>query len=140
MAVKTYDPLQIIIVFGGFIIDGFADGTFVTIDFNNDLYTLKMGSQGDGTRSKSNDLSALITVTLQQTSPSNASFQGLKTADELRNAGIASFLMKDLLGNDLATAETAWIRKSPTNENAKESGTRAWPIETDNLTMLTLGH
>ena len=47
---KTYDPGQVIITFGPIILEGYADGTFVSIEQNEQSFALTVGSSGEGVR------------------------------------------------------------------------------------------
>lgn len=140
MAAKTYDPSQVAIIVGGFQITGFADGSFVTIARNADAFALYVGTDGEGTRAKSNNKSGRITLTLAQSSDSNAILSGIAAADELSNNGIVPVLIKDNSGVSLFAAETAWIVKSPDSEFGREVGTREWILETDNLAVFVGGN
>lgn len=140
MAVLTYDPDQISVIVGGQIMSGFGDGTFVSVDRNSDAFTLQMGATGAGTRSKSNNRSGRITVSLQQTSESNDALQAFATADELSNSGTFPVLVKDNQGRSLYAAEIAWVVKVPTGAYATENSNREWILETDNLEVFTGGN
>ena len=140
MAVKTYDPAQVAVIVGGFPITGFADGSFVTVERNADAFALYMGTDGEGTRAKSNNKSGRITITLAQSSDSNAILAGIAAADELRNAGVVPVMIKDNSGESLHVAETAWIVKVPNAEYGREIGTREWIIETDLLVSAVAGN
>lgn len=130
---KTYDPKLVVVIVGGVQITGFADGTFVTVRRNSDAWSLQMGVDGEGTRSKSNDKSGQIEIQLMQSSQSNVYLSNLALADELNNAGLVPAMVKDNGGSSLAVAEQAYIKKTPDGENAREAGPRTWVIETDNL-------
>jgi hypothetical protein len=138
--VLKYDPSNVCIIYAGAIISGYDDGTFVTIERNNDMWALKMGADGIGTRAKSSDKSGRVTVTLMQSSPSNDTLSGLAIADELSGAGAAPLLVRDGSGRTLATALTAWVVKLPAAEFGKEVGNRAWVFETDSLALFVGGN
>ncbi len=140
MSVKTYDPAQVSIIFAGFPIEGFADGTFIVVERRNPMWGLTIGADGPGARAKSNDKSGTITITLLQTSLSNDALSGVALADELSNDGVAPFMMKDLNGNTLLAAETAWISKVAPVEDGKEINGREWILETDDIQMLVGGN
>jgi hypothetical protein len=140
MAAKTYDPSQVAIIVGGFQITGFADGSFLTVARNADAFALYIGTDGEGTRAKSNNKSGRITLTLAQSSDSNAILSGIATADELSNNGIVPVLIKDNSGVSLYAAETAWIVKAPDSEFGREVGSREWILETDNLSVFVGGN
>lgn len=134
MALRIYDPKDVVITFGSAgEVTGFADGSFVSIEFNEDFYSLQIGSDGEGTRSKSNNLSARITITLMQDSPSNDDLSTILKADLEADAIADGIQVKDLNGTSLYIAEKAWIVRYPTSEFGREATGREWIIETDNL-------
>jgi hypothetical protein len=130
MALKTYDPKKISIIFFGIPLEGFADGTFVSATRSNDSFTKTSGADGIVSRSKSNDTGAEVTVTLAQTSTSNAILSGFMIADELKSAGAGPLIIKDSGGSTLFFAAAAWIRKPADITNAKEIENREWIFDT----------
>ncbi len=140
MGVKTYDPASLSIIFAGIPFEGFADGTIVTVARENPSFTMVTGSDGEGARAKSNDKSGTITVTLLQTSATNALLSELARLDELNGTGIAPIMVKDVSGTSVFQAETAWIEKPADAEFAREITNREWVFKTDNLDMLVGGN
>ncbi|HCU25438.1 MAG TPA: DUF3277 domain-containing protein [Deltaproteobacteria bacterium] len=133
MSAKTYDPKQIVLIVGGFQLSGYADGTFVNVDRNEDMYTLQIGADGEGVRSKSNNRSGTVTFSLLQSSASNEILSAFAKADELSNSGVFPLLIKDTSGTSIYAAEMAWIKKIASSEFGNEAGAREWAIETDRL-------
>lgn len=140
MAVKTYDPNQVSVIVGGKIISGFADGSYINVERNEQMFNLKVGVDGEGTRAKSNNKSGKITLTLMQSSSSNDDLSAFAAADELSNSGAVPVLVKDGSGTTLIAAATAWIQKYSNAEFGKEVLTRQWVLETDELIMLVGGN
>jgi hypothetical protein len=140
MSVKSYDPAKVTITFAGIIVEGYADGTFITAARNNPSFSLKVGSSGEGARAKSNDRSGIVTLTLQQSSASNDLLSAQAALDEASGDGIGSLLIKDLSGTTLCSAETAWIQKPADVEYAKEISDRQWVLETDILNIFAGGN
>lgn len=138
--VKTYDPKLVSIILGGKIISGIADGTFINVERAQQAFTLKVGAGGEGTRAKSNDKSGKITITLQQSSPSNDDLSAFAAADELTNAGVFPALIKDGSGRTVCAAATAWVQKLPNSEFAKEVSNRVWVVESDEIDILVGGN
>jgi len=137
---RTYDPKSVSIIVGGNIMTGLADGTFLTVERDEDAFALNIGSDGEGVRSKSNNFSGTFTLTIQQGSPSNDVLSAFAQADELSGSGVVSVLVKDNNGNSLHVAETAWVQKAADAEYARESGDREWVIRTDKLTTFVGGN
>lgn len=137
---KTYDPKQVQIIVGGIPLSGFADGSFVTVARAEDAWTMTVGADGEGTRSKSNNKSGQITVVLMQSSQSNQYLSNLILADEINNAGLVPTMVKDGSGSSLYMAEQSYVKKAPDSDFAKVAGTRTYVIETDNLQMFNGGN
>lgn len=133
---KTYDPKDYSLIIGGHIVEGFADGTFMTAARNNDTWALTMGADSEGARAKSNDKSGTYVFTLLQTSLSNTVLSGFHNADELNNGGQVPVLIKDNNGDTVIESATAWVRKPADVELGKEITNREWTVETDNMSML----
>lgn len=133
MAVKTYNFKEVFLVINGKHIQGFSDGSSITVERNSDGFTYQKNVDGGGTRSQSNDKSGRITFSLAQSSASNDILSAIAQLDELTSAGTMAVLVKDNLGRSLHTCETGWIVKIPNAEYGMESSGREWIIETDNL-------
>lgn len=140
MAVKTYNPADVIITFAGVVIDGFEDGTFLTIGRNNDSFADGTGSDGEGWRAKSNDKSGIATLTLLQMSASNDALSAIHALDEASGDGIGPLLVKDNSGRSLYSAETAWLQKPADGEFARTKSSREWVIKTDDLDIFVGGN
>ena len=88
-AIRTYNPGRVVITVNGFDVTGYADGTFVTIALASDGVTTQVGADGEVARAINTDQRVDITLTLQQTSPTNDFLSGLYTADVLTCGGVA---------------------------------------------------
>jgi len=137
---KEYDVDEVDIIVFGKKLTGAADGTKVKVGRNARTFTLKVGSGGEGTRSKSNDKSGYIEVSLMASSDDNAFLTGIMLADEVANAGVVPVLVKDKSGADLHQASNAFIEGPPDAEYATEVGTRTWRFLTDDLDMALNGN
>nr|MDO8118665.1 DUF3277 family protein [Candidatus Sigynarchaeota archaeon] len=137
---STYDPAQVFVTYGGFTIQGFADGSMITVERNEQAYNLYIGSDGEGARSKSNNKSAVITIRLMQTSDSNDVITAFAKADEITNSGSVPFMVKDGNGRTLLIAENAWVQKLPSVEFGKEALEREWKLESDSVEMFVGGN
>jgi hypothetical protein len=129
----TYDPLQIVVIFRGIQISGYADGTFVKVERSEDTWSDQVGADGEMTRVRSRNRSGLITVTLVAGSPTNQLLAAVQQEDENFSTGVGSVMVKDLNGLDLHTGESAWLVKPPDAEYKKEAGEREWRIRVKDL-------
>lgn len=133
MGVKRYNARDVLVIVGGAPMEGFADGEFVVVERNEDSFSLVVGADGEGARAASNNKSGKLTLTLLQTSKSNAVLAALNQADELTGSGVFPVLVKDNNGADLHEASTAWIAKPAPAPYGKTISNRQWVIETDSL-------
>lgn len=133
MALRSYNAKEVSMIIAGNIVSGYADGSYLTVDRNEDSFTLSVGADGEGVRSKTNNKSGRFTFTVQQGAAINDVLSGLYIADELSGTGVFSVLVKDNQGASLHAAETAWVVKPAAAEYSKEVGSREWILETDNL-------
>lgn len=133
MTVSTYQPDFVTVAFNGVPITGFAPGSFVNAVRNNDTWNISVGSGGDATRAKSGDKSGRVTITLLGSSKSNAALSAMAKIDERLGTQVAPLQVKDLSGDDLVFAGTAWIVKPPDIEKSNEETNREWVFETDDL-------
>jgi hypothetical protein len=140
MAVKTYDPKSVQVIIGGVQISGFADGTFLSIERDEDAFTKVTGADGETSRAKSNNKAGMFTLTLQQTSASNDVLTGFALADELNNDGVVPVLIKDNLGTTTVFTANGWVRRLPTAEFAKEITNREWTLDLADMTYFVGGN
>ena len=141
--VKAYGPDEVTIVFGAIpISSGYADGDFCTVEFDEDAFSLQVGTDGEGARSKSNNRSATITISLMQTADANdlLSAQHQLDLNSAGGVGIVPLLIADRSGRSLYVAQKAWIQKMPGATFGREAGPREWVIRTNNLIAHTGGN
>ena len=133
--IKTYNPKEVTVTCGSHIVEGFADDSFITIEFNGDGITKKVGCDGEIARAVSPDDTAKVKIVLLQTSDSNAYFS--KKVDQDRDTGDGMFpiLIKDLKGGEVFSTEAAWVvKKSPLNRG-KDTNNREWELDTGSATL-----
>jgi hypothetical protein len=132
MSIETYNPKDISVVIGGFVLSGFADDK-VRVFREADAWDDEVGCDGDVVRFASNDKRGEIEITLLQTSSSNLTLSTLAKTDELSGAGTFPAIVQDSRGSDLHVAATAWVKKIPEAKYRKGVVSRVWRIRTDNL-------
>lgn len=131
---KDYDPLKVAIHIAGVAVEGFADGTFVTVNRNSQSWTGSSGAGGEHARAKSNDKSGTVELTLMQTSATNDRLSAFLLADENANgAGKFGFTLTDANGQTSVAALDMWVQQPPALEFGKELSDRVWTLETGNL-------
>ena len=128
--IKTYNPKEVTVACGSHIVTGYADDTFISIEANGDGITKKVGCDGEIVRAVSPDNTFKITLTLLQTSDSNAWFSQMCDRDRDTGDGMFPILSKDLKGGLVFSTEAAWCTKKASITRGKESSNREWEIDT----------
>jgi len=130
------------VAFAGVPAQGFADGDFLTITNETDAFTSVVGTDGEVSRSKTNDRRATVEIVLMCTSPTNDLFSAIHLADLAApgGAGVGALLVTDLNGSSLYTAGAAWIMKAPDVTYGREANERTWTLQVDKLIEFTGGN
>lgn len=145
MAVKTYNPKELTITLGGIpgfaahTVGGYADGTFVKVTLDQDQFTKVVGADGEVSRTKSNNYSGTIEVTLLQTSDSNDALSAISLLDRASNNGIIPVTVADLRGRTLVFSGATWVKKIADVEGAKEQTNRVWVLDCENVDIFVGG-
>lgn len=139
MATRTYDSKQVIITIGAHVVTGYAEDTFVNIEENGDGMSQTVGANGEVARSVSQNRTCNITLTLQQTSPSNDVLSALVDADRLTGDGLFSVAIADLRGSTVLTDSNSFIPKKAASGFGNAVGTREWTITTSNAPAYNVG-
>jgi len=138
--VFTYDPKQYTTIIGGKIIGGWADDDFVEIERDEDMWTKKVGVDGEVTRAKSNNKAGHVTIRIMQSSSSNDDLSALALADEATNAGAGPFLAKDASGRSVYASDFCWVKKFPKVVYKKGVAFYEWTIDTGTLDIFIGGN
>lgn len=126
---KHYDSDQYSCSFNGInLFEGTADGEWLTIEPEADDFGDVAGTDGEVTRSKSNDRRATLTLKLMQTSSVNALLSAINTIDKNApgGAGVGPFFVRDRQGRDVFSAEKAWIAVAPKVSLDRTPTSREW--------------
>lgn len=136
-ALQPYDSNEVSVTLGGRAIDGGrAAGKFVSTAFESEVFKTTPTADGPVVRSKINNESATIKLTVLQTSPAHALLTELHAAARASRNGddIMAFEIRDLNGGGLKeSAARCWIEKAPDNDYGAEAGEREWTLKTDRL-------
>lgn len=125
----TYSANRVSIVVAGFVVSGYADGTFVEIAEEGEGFATKSGADGEVARSVSTNLMVNITLTLLQSSASNDVLNNLYNADRL-SSGSATFpiVIESLSGTTLYMSGQCWVKKRADVGYGKEISERKWAL------------
>lgn len=142
MTTRIYDSNQVQVAFAGVPVQGYADGDFLTITHETDAFSDVVGTDGQVSRSKTNDRRATVEIILMNTSPTNDLLTAIYLADlnSPGGAGVGSLLVTDLNGTSLYTAGAAWVMKAPDVTYGREANERTWTLRVDSLREFTGGN
>lgn len=137
----TYDCRDVNIIWGALELEAPADGTFVTIDYDEDAVKKTAGAQGHVTATINANDGGSVTWVATQGTPTNdrlsaaAALQRKKDGPGLIKAPI---IVKHVNGTTICTG-MAWIKKVAKAEFAAEATSREWVFDIDHLVMFVGG-
>lgn len=126
---EFYDPAQMEASLGGKLIQGFAEGSMIEVEFASDDYETKVGTKGDVGVARIYNPVATVKLRLMQTSASNDDLSDLRADSRAASAtGFASaFSLRDASGTTVIRG-TAFIQKRPTTSFSNTIETREWTL------------
>jgi len=130
MTMLTYDPEKALVLVDGVAISGFADGTAITLAYDEPRFSTSVGQGGSVAIARNASKLATLTITLQQTSASNDVLSGLMQAHMtgLKN-GIGIVTVLDASGRTAAAATDCYIENMAQIVLGKEITNREWVIK-----------
>lgn len=133
---KPFSFKNVAVTVGGRIIEGFYSGDDVAkATFNNDMFNLTVGADGDSTRAQSSDRSGKMSFKLLPTSDDNGYLNSLHLLDVESGAGVVPVIIKSIDTGLTATASQAWIVKTAEISLGAGVTAREWIFETDRLAV-----
>lgn len=135
-AQREYSSNEVNISIAGYVIDGgYADGVFLEVEYRNPAFELTKGTDGEGTRSRTNDRSATIRVHLMQGARGNAVLTALHQLDlaAQNGAGVGALDITDKNGTTVYFAEKAFISSPPNASYDRTPTERVWEITANHL-------
>ncbi|WP_100523413.1 phage structural protein [Mycobacteroides abscessus] len=131
MSVTKYDSKNVSITFDNVFITGLADGTAVEGEKNEDNASHAVGIHGDVVISETNDPTGVVTITVQQTSPSVAYLTRCANAGTLAPLWcISNNVPKEKFGGNYAR-----VLKPANKSFSNESETREFEIAVYDYTV-----
>ncbi len=119
---KEYDPQKVQVIVGAAPVSGFAPGTFITVEQDENNFSTRVGADGEVTRTRLSNRMAVMNLTLLATAVFNAVLSGLEQTEV-----IFPVLLKD--GATIISAGEAWVEKPPGFERSgDDSSDTEWII------------
>ena len=141
MSLAHYSPEEVVFLLGGVVqIDGFADGTFITIRKSTPVYETVVSADGKVSRTQVDNPLYTVTLTLAATASSNELLGTIAFADRKTNKAKMPLLIRDHFGNSLFYASLAWIEGIPDTTYTTEVSSRDWTFSCIGVTNIIGGN
>jgi len=126
----NYCPESVNCLIAGFIpIEGFVDGTFISVDKDEMPYSSIRMPDGTVARKYNNSQTYTITLTLHNGAETNNLLTKMWQLDELTQRGKFPLLIKDQSGSDLLFSTESWIEGIPSMTKSNAIDSRVWVIK-----------
>ena len=120
----------VIVTIGGLLITGFRDGDKVSIERDGELWTKKVGVDGEVVRSRNNQsIGGKITIGLMYGTEANLALEGLKALDLLTGHAPVPIQVLDINGGLAAFASSAWVMTEPSPAISADAGDMEWVFD-----------
>ena len=132
---STYFPESVTVVISNskftHVVNGLAEGTFITIARNTPASNLVIGADMSAMRVRRKNRSGSVTLTLMQGSDSNDVFSQIMQNDEdaMNNDWLFSISVKDGSGRSVFSSPQAYIANLPNIAFGTDAENREWVIE-----------
>lgn len=143
----TYDPARLSIVLSilgtnatAIPLTGWAEDEMITIERNEDLFSIQVGCLGEVVRSVNRNATGIATLKFQHSSPSVKYIEALKTTDAILQAGgvgappVMTLKVVDPSSADCVFASSVFLFKDAVHSWGKEAGTREYQFYCCNIT------
>lgn len=137
--VHTYDPVKIVFTFMGIRLTGFAEGTFLEAQRDEDGVSKYTGTDGNVCRAINRNRGGSITGTFTQSASVNDILSGYINQDEETGLIVGPALVRDLFGTTIIESPYTWIKKHPNSVYAKEVQARQYVFDCAELIMFNGG-
>lgn len=138
---RQYDPRDIIVTWGEIILQGFSDGTFVNVKYDEAAVTKHVGAQGAVTATISANRGGKATFTLGQASSSNNPLSAYASLQRRPGVGLQKkpLLVKHINGTTLVSGPETWIETEPEIQFGAEHLPREWVFDIAELDTIIGG-
>ncbi len=133
MSIRSYSPTDVAVLLAGFYqVDGFMEGSFISISKDVQPYKTTRTSEGQVARTFTKDDTYTVTLNLASTSPTNDLLNAVVLGDSLTQYGKFPLFVKDGSGTSLFLAPTSWVKEVPDLAFSEDVTTRTWVLQATN--------
>lgn len=145
---STFAPNRVTVVISqastgiSHVVSGFSTDSIVKIEASTEKFELYTGADNTSTRIYKGNEAGTISLSLQQTSPSNDIFSQLYLNDiaSQDSSGLFTVTVKDNSGRSLYFASEAYIGKLPMSDFGNSMHHREWVVHCAHLHMYIGGN
>lgn len=138
MSYAEYSPATVFTTINGVPLTGFAE-QMIEFEYVEDDFSEDVGALGDVVRVQNLNRLAEVTITLQQTSPSNDTLAAMAFQGRHFGLGVGELQIKDLRGTTVMAAPFAWVKKQAPGGYAKTATERVWVLRCANAEIYVGG-
>lgn len=125
-----YNPDEVSVLIAGIMsVDGFIDGSFVSVDKDVMPYRSRVTADGRQTRLYTKSQTYTVTLNLHIGSSANTFLTKMWQLDEITQRAKFPLFIKDRSGSDLFFSATSWIEGLPSLTKSNSVDTRTWRIK-----------
>ena len=141
-SLETYSSLEVDIAWGVILMDGFGDDNMVTVAYNTELTTEKVGADGKLATSVTPDRTGTVKVEFMQNSNSTAQLSAIlfhqNTQGNSAKIVKSDFLISDPSGGMLAIARNAYLKMAPELVLGVEVNIHEWTFYSEKIDFLAV--
>ena len=141
MALANYSPEDVVFLLGGAIpIDGFLDGTFISVSKSTPIFETVVSSDARVSRTQVENPLYSVTLSLASTASANEFLSAISFVDRKTGRGKFPLLIKDTMGTSLFYASLAWIENIPDLSFGTDVVSRDWTFSCIGVTEVVGGN
>ena len=131
-----YSPEDVNVIIAGLIdLEGFTEGSFVSIRRDKPLFISRESADGQVSRTRVGGNTYTVELDLMSTSESNEMLTRLSLIDHSTHVVKFPLYIKDSLGSTLLFSTTAWIEQHPDTAFSTTVTSRKWMIKCSQATL-----
>lgn len=126
VGVETYSPDEVMLIFGGYMIEGWDS---ITVERVSQEFKTVRGIKGSNTRVRNKNSHSTIKISCPQTSPLNEVFSSIVALDEQTGNGRLEVSLINGTGWESFSSIDAYIVGESSRGYTKDLSAREWTIE-----------
>lgn len=139
MALKTFDPKQVVITFGTLVLSGFAEDSMITLEPVEKLSDAVVGMDGQTQRIIKNNRNYTAKVKLLATSESHKNMMAQTFIGGLFQVNTFPFSLTSIATNESISSAAAYVEQEPTVEMSGAGDAREWSLYLVDVDIVPLG-